>query len=54
MIAMQMGDENVIDPGETNVVFPHLGLGSFTAIDQKKPPGRESRLRYFLIFEGHS
>jgi hypothetical protein len=39
MITMQMGDENVIDPGEPNFIFPHLGLGSFSAIDQKKPPG---------------
>ena len=36
---MQVGNENVIDSGESNLVFPHLGLCTFSAIDQKKPPG---------------
>ena len=36
---MKVGNENVIDSGEPNFVFPHLGLRAFSAIDQKKPPG---------------
>jgi hypothetical protein len=38
MITMEVRNEDVIDFREPNFIFPHLGLRSFTAIDQKKPP----------------
>ena len=34
MIAMEVADENVIDPVEANTIFRKLHLRSFAAIDQ--------------------
>jgi hypothetical protein len=33
MVTVKMGDENMIDLGESNLVFPHLGLSAFSAVD---------------------
>jgi hypothetical protein len=35
MIAMEMTDEDVVDPAMADIVPHHLNLGSLTAIDQK-------------------
>src|ERR1700753_3430629 len=35
VIAMQMGDEDMIDLAAADLVFGHLHLGSFPAIDKK-------------------
>gem|GEM_PF-6654353 len=35
---MQVRNKDVINVGESDLVLSHLRLGSFTAINQKKPP----------------
>jgi hypothetical protein len=35
MIAMEMRDKDVVDPGTPDLVFSHLHLGTFTAIDKE-------------------
>ena len=36
VVAMQVADENVIDPLGFNAISEQLQLGSFAAVDQKK------------------
>lgn len=38
VIAVRMGYKYVVYPREPNFILPHLRLGSFSAVDQKKPP----------------
>ena len=38
MVAVKMGNENVINFRKPDFEFSHLGLGALAAIDQKKPP----------------
>lgn len=38
MVAVKMGNENVINFRKSDFELSHLCLGSFAAIDQKKPP----------------
>jgi hypothetical protein len=38
MVAMKVGNENVINFRKSDFEFSHLRLSSFAAIDQKKPP----------------
>ncbi len=35
MIAMQMGNEDIVDFAAPDLVFGHLHLGAFTAVDQE-------------------
>jgi len=37
MVTMKMADKNMINPAKSDAVFPHLHLGSFSAIYQKNP-----------------
>ena len=37
MISMKMTYENVLDPRHVDGETPELDLGSFAAVDQKKP-----------------
>jgi len=37
MVTMEMADEDMVDPPKFELVAPQLQLGSFAAIDQKKP-----------------
>ncbi len=36
MIPVQVGDENMVDPASPDLVFVHLRLGAFSAINQEK------------------
>jgi hypothetical protein len=38
MVAMKMGNEDMINFRKSDFEFSHLRLGSFAAIDQKKTP----------------
>jgi hypothetical protein len=38
MVAMKMGNEDVVNFRKSDLELSHLCLGSFAAIDQKKPP----------------
>jgi hypothetical protein len=49
MIAVKVGYENLMDPGNIEAKLPQTDLGTFPAVYQKKPPtcmqqmsGRES------------
>ena len=36
MVPMQVGNKNMVDPATADLVFVHLRLGAFTAIDEEK------------------
>jgi hypothetical protein len=42
MVAMQVGDKNMVDAAPADAVFGHLHLGAFSAINQKQ-----------MLIEGH-
>jgi len=37
MVTMKMADKDMVDFAQLNPEFPQLHLGSFSAVDQKKP-----------------
>jgi len=36
VVPVKVGNENMIDPASANLVFIHLGLGSFTTVHEEK------------------
>jgi hypothetical protein len=38
MVAVEVGDKEMIDFRKSDLEFSHLRLSTFSAIDQKKPP----------------
>ena len=52
MVPMQVRDKNMIDTAAPDLVFIHLGLGAFPAIDQEKMIVQGDHLGRGMTVEG--